>query len=92
MKEEFWGNGYMTEAMKAIIAFAEDKMMIKEIRACIYVNNTNSIELAKRVGFVLSGSSTELFRGKEYPHHIYSYYPTQKHKSHSVGCTPSPYF
>ena len=72
LKEEFWGNGYMEEAMKEIIKFAIDEMDLEEIVACIYFDNHRSIRLAEKLGFVLSGSSNELFRDKEYLHNIYS--------------------
>ncbi|MBU3146670.1 GNAT family N-acetyltransferase [Clostridium sp. CF012] len=74
LKEEFWGNGYMQEAMKEIIAIAMNSMHIKEINACIYIENQRSIRLAENLGFVLSGSSYELFREKEYLHNRYSLY------------------
>lgn len=74
LKEEFLGNGYMQEAMKEIVRFAIDKMHIKEISACIYVDNQKSIRLVENLGFTLSGSSYELFRDKEYLHNIYSLY------------------
>lgn len=77
LKEVFWGNGYMEEAMKEIITFAINKMHIKEIRACIYIDNQRSIRLAENLGFVLSGSSYELFRDKEYLHNNYSLYVTR---------------
>jgi len=72
MKEEFWGNGYMQEAIKEIITFAIRNMNIKEISACISIDNKRSIRLAQNLGFVLSGSSYELFIDKEYLHNIYS--------------------
>jgi ribosomal-protein-alanine N-acetyltransferase len=74
LKEEFWGKGYMQEAMKAIIAFAVEQMQIKEIIACVYIDNHRSIQLAENLGFVLSGTSYEIFRGKEYLHNRYSLY------------------
>ena len=74
MKKEFWGNGYMTEAMNKIIEFARLNMNIKEIVARIYIDNEKSIKLAQRLGFKVSGSYNETFRGKEYPHSIYSLY------------------
>lgn len=76
LKEEFWGNGYMQEAMKKIIAFAKDEMHIKEISACIYIHNERSINVVENLGFVLSGSSYVLFRDKEYLHNRYSLYLT----------------
>lgn len=72
LKENFWGKGYMQEAIKEIITFAIDKMQIKEIRACIYIDNPRSIHLVEHLGFVLSGTSYELFRDKKYLHNIYS--------------------
>jgi ribosomal-protein-alanine N-acetyltransferase len=72
LKEEFWGDGYMQEAMKEIILFAMDEMNIKVINACIYIDNQRSIRLAKNLGFVLSGSIYQSFRNKEYLHSIYS--------------------
>ncbi len=77
LKEQFWGNGYMQEAMKEIIAFAMDEMHIKEISACISIDNPRSIRLAENLGFVLSGSSYELFRDKKYLHNRYSLYLTK---------------
>jgi len=76
LKEEFWGNGYMQEAIKEIIAFAIRNMNIKEISACIYIDNKRSISLVENLGFVLSGSTYELFRDKKYLHNIYSLYLT----------------
>ncbi|SHK26186.1 ribosomal-protein-alanine N-acetyltransferase [Clostridium cavendishii DSM 21758] len=72
LKEEFWGNGYMQEAMKEVITFAIKNMSIKEINACIFIDNKRSSHLVENLGFVLSGSRYELFRCKEYLHNIYS--------------------
>ena len=72
LKKEFWGNGYMQEAMKEIIEFAKLKMQVKEISACIYLENEKSIRLVKGFGFTPSSSHTEVFRGEEYMHNIYS--------------------
>jgi ribosomal-protein-alanine N-acetyltransferase len=77
LKEQFWGNGYMQEAMREIISFAKDKMYVKEIRACIYVDNQKSIRLVENLGFVMSGTYYESFRGNEYLHNIYSLYLPQ---------------
>lgn len=74
LKKEFWGNGYMQEAMKEIISFAADKMQVKEITACIYVDNKSSIRLAENLGFVLKGTDFEVYRNKKYLHHRYSLY------------------
>ncbi len=72
LKEEFWGNGYMHEALKKIIGFAKLRMNITEILACIYIENQKSINLVSRLGFVKVATRNEVFRGKEYLHNIYS--------------------
>lgn len=72
LKEEFWNNGYMQEAMREIIKFAKTEMNITEICACISVENQKSIRIVEKLGFALSGSSIEVFRGEEYLHNIYS--------------------
>ncbi|WP_017413827.1 GNAT family N-acetyltransferase [Clostridium tunisiense] len=72
LKEQFWGNGYMQEAVKEIVGFAKDKMKIETISASIYIENKKSVKLAESLGFTRVGYSTELFRGKEYQHYRYS--------------------
>ena len=70
--EAFWGKGYMTEAMKEIISFARNWMGVREIRACIYLDNSKSIILAERLGFIFSGTCHQAFRDKDYLHNNYS--------------------
>ncbi len=71
--EQYTGQGYMNEALKAIIAFAKTSMNIRVIHACIYTENTKSINLAVRNGFVLTGATDySVFRGEKYLHNIYS--------------------
>ncbi|MCL2050820.1 MAG: GNAT family N-acetyltransferase [Lachnospiraceae bacterium] len=68
-----WGKGYMLEAMRTIIKFAKDEMNIKQINTCIYINNKKSIRLAEKCGFGFMGQmKDEFFRGKKYPHKIFS--------------------
>ena len=55
LKEAFWGNGYMQEALKEIIAFAAKSMNIKRIDAVIYVENPKSISVVERLGFSFDG-------------------------------------
>jgi ribosomal-protein-alanine N-acetyltransferase len=74
LKKVFWGNGYMQEAIKEIIQFAENNMNIKEINACIYVDNIKSGNLVEKLGFKINGSKNELFRGKGYFHNIYTFF------------------
>jgi ribosomal-protein-alanine N-acetyltransferase len=73
LKEEFWGNGYMQEAINAIVNVAIQELKFRQINAHIYVENYKSIMLAERLGFNFSGVEYNCnFRGKEYLHKIYS--------------------
>lgn len=76
LKEEHWGKGYMQEAMHEIISFAMNQMRIKEINACIYIDNQRSNHLVEKLGFILSGSMNQTFRDKDYLHNIYSLHGT----------------
>ena len=68
---EHWGNGYMNEAIQAILEFAKTEMEIRHIQACIYPDNQASIRLANKHGFLFSGiMKDEIFRGKAYPHKV----------------------
>ena len=70
---DFWGKGYMSEAMQAILDFAKSNMGIKKINACIYIENDKSIKLVEKYGFVYHGQmKDEVFRGKAYSHKIFS--------------------
>lgn len=72
LDRNYWGNGYMVEALTRIIEFAKCEMGVKVISACIYTENQKSIHLVEKLGFVLSGSKFEEFRNEKYLHGIYS--------------------
>ena len=75
LKKEFWGNGYMQEAVKASINFIILNFDIHRIDAHIYCENERSIILAKKLDFSFYGESEIcVFRGLEYLHHIYTRY------------------
>jgi ribosomal-protein-alanine N-acetyltransferase len=68
---DYWGNGYMSEALKEILKFAQTDMGIKYIHACIYPDNQASVRLAERNGFIFQGQiKDEIFRDQRYPHNV----------------------
>lgn len=72
LNPEFWGKGYMDEALKAILAFARKEMKLKKVNACIYPDNEKSVKLAEKAGFRYQGKTESLsFGGKVYLHKIY---------------------
>jgi Acetyltransferases, including N-acetylases of ribosomal proteins len=69
---DYWGKGYMGEALRAICAFARSNMKLRSINAGISVNNEKSIKLAEKLGFTFNGSiKNGNFRGEAYPHKIF---------------------
>jgi len=70
---DFWGMGYMSEAIQKILEFAQNDMKINHINACIYVDNEKSIKLIEKFGFTHKGiMKDEIFRGEKYPHKIFT--------------------
>lgn len=72
MKPEFWGHGYMKEALRAILVFAHEELGINIVDAHIYPDNVNSSSLVKKLGFELSEEEVAYeYRGEKYMHQIY---------------------
>lgn len=68
---DYWGKGYMMEALKAICEFARTDMKVRRINACISIDNKKSMKLAEKLGFTFNGQlKDEIFHGKAYPHKI----------------------
>lgn len=74
LAKAYWGQGYMGEAIQALLDFAREDMGVKCIHAHIYIQNQPSIVLVEKKGFVVTGERYEHFRGKDYLHHIYSWH------------------
>jgi ribosomal-protein-alanine N-acetyltransferase len=73
LKEEFWGNGYMQEALEAIIKIVIQELKVKQVYAHIYYENVKSISLVERLGFKFSGKEYNcIFQEKEYLHKVFS--------------------
>ena len=53
--EKFRGQGYMTEAMKALVAFGFQKMSLHRIEAQIDPHNQGSIRVVQKLGFEKEG-------------------------------------
>lgn len=50
-----WGNGYMNEALTALLEFAFDTMQLNRIEADLNPHNRNSIRALERLGFIQEG-------------------------------------
>jgi len=73
LQPQYWGQGYMTEALRAVMSFASREMGLSRIDAHIYAGNTKSIALVRKFNFAFGGETEHcLFRGKTHLHHIYT--------------------
>jgi ribosomal-protein-alanine N-acetyltransferase len=71
--EEYWRQGFMSEALNAILDFARNEMMVKRVNAHIYVDNLKSIRVVERLGFTFQGETEMcLFHNQQYLHKIYT--------------------
>jgi ribosomal-protein-alanine N-acetyltransferase len=52
---EYWGAGFMAEAMRALVAFAFDPVGLRRLEAEIDPRNTASARLLERLGFAREG-------------------------------------
>jgi len=53
--EEFEGNGYMTEAVKTLSAYAFEKLGCKKVYGKVVEGNDSSVKVLKRCGFIETG-------------------------------------
>ena len=69
-----WGQGYMTEALRAAISNGFERMGLNRIDALVYVDNARSIRLLHRLGFKQEGLLRDYFRldGIYYDHRLFA--------------------
>mmetsp|Transcript_25698 Transcript_25698/g.43287 ORF Transcript_25698/g.43287 Transcript_25698/m.43287 type:complete len:213 (-) Transcript_25698:148-786(-) len=61
LHREEWGKGLMTEALTAVINFGFDKMNLNRIEAGVSIYNEKSLNLLKRLCFVVEGVQREQY-------------------------------
>jgi ribosomal-protein-alanine N-acetyltransferase len=68
-----WGQGYMTEALRAVINNGFERMMINRIEALVYINNPRSFQLLQKMGFKQEGILRDCFylNGTFYDHYLF---------------------
>ncbi|EDL66315.1 GNAT family N-acetyltransferase [Bacillus sp. SG-1] len=71
---DFWGKGYMKEALITAIDSGFHNLSLNRINAYIAIGNKKSFKLLESLGFVKEGIYREkhLYRGKYYDHFSYS--------------------
>lgn len=56
MHPDFWGNGYMTEAVKAVLRFAFEELRLSSVRVKHYPDNVRSRNVIQNCGFRYDGT------------------------------------
>lgn len=74
LSPDFWGQAYMTEALKAVISHGFEKMGLNRIQAVVYVKNNRSIRLLQKLGFAQEGLLRDYYclDTKFYDHALFS--------------------
>ena len=71
LDNEYWHNGYATEAARKCLQYAFGKLGLTEVYCSIRPENTSSIRVAEAIGMTPCGSHTITYNGKEMPHVLY---------------------
>jgi [ribosomal protein S5]-alanine N-acetyltransferase len=70
---EFWGLGYMTEALRVVISHGFERMGLNRIDAYVYVGNPRSAHVLTKFGFKQEGLLRDYFclNGVFYDHFLF---------------------
>jgi ribosomal-protein-alanine N-acetyltransferase len=74
LSPDCWGQGFMTEALRAAIGNGFERMGLHRIEVLVYVDNDRSIRLLQRLGFKQEGLLRGYFcrDGVYYDHHLFA--------------------
>lgn len=74
LSPDFWRQGYMSEALHAVLSHGFEHMELNRIDALVYVENERSIQLLQKLGFKQEGLLRDYFYldGKFYDHYIFA--------------------
>jgi [ribosomal protein S5]-alanine N-acetyltransferase len=74
LNPKYWGQGYMKEALRAVIQNGFYQMGLNRIDALVYIKNVRSIRLLQKLGFTKEGTLRDYFYldGKYYDHFIFA--------------------
>jgi len=74
LSPDFWGQGIMSEALRAAIQHGFERMGLNRIEAFVYPQNHRSLQLLKKLGFQIEGLLRDYnyLNGIFYDHNILS--------------------
>ena len=56
---DFWGQGYASEAATAVVAFAFDRLALREVNASVLPENDRSVRVLEKAGLTYVGRRPE---------------------------------
>jgi [ribosomal protein S5]-alanine N-acetyltransferase len=70
----YWRQGYMAEALRAVLQHGFDRLGLHRIDALVYVDNARSVGLLQKLGFQIEGTLRDYFcqDGVFYDHFVLS--------------------
>ncbi len=88
LAEEFWGQGYASEAAARVLAFAFDKLGVGRIVAGAFKENPASLAVLKKLGFRLLGEEEKEFSARGKKHHLVSAITRDEYalRQNDTGC------
>jgi ribosomal-protein-alanine N-acetyltransferase len=74
LSPDCWGQGYMAEALQAMIRNGFERMELNRVDALVYVGNSRSLQLLRKLGFKQEGLLRDYFclDGKFYDHYLFA--------------------
>jgi len=63
----YWGNGYITEALQALLSFGFQELGLNRIEAKVEPENANSVKVLKKLRFVEEGLLRQYEKSKGVP-------------------------
>lgn len=84
------GRGYVTEAARAVIDFAFDRLLLHRVEASYVPQNERSARVIQRLGFTIEGRATGyLFVGGRFQDHVLTALVNTELKNPDQLCAPS---
>ncbi len=65
LARDYWGQGYMTEAIGGLLGFAFEQLGVNRIFAEVEAENRGSVRVLEKTGFKPVGALRQSFKGKE---------------------------
>lgn len=63
--EDYWGQGYGTEAARALIEHAQSTLQQPTIKARVHKGNASSIKVLNKLGFTIVGEGTDFSEAQQ---------------------------